>query len=172
MCLVRLDLCQLILRLSFLFPSALLLPTFYYSIPTCNFWSAPIHALIIYSKENHRQRYLRKETLMYIYSRTEVGQEMKTFHVVSDRNKHAHDKITLLSLLQILFPRYLELYYDGVNNHNQATQFILLRSFCMGFFSLHHRNHSNNLFLTKQCRQRHITIIVSQKLISVLYNSN
>lgn len=110
--------------------SAFLLPIFYYSIPTCNFWSAPIHALIIYSKENHRQRYNKGNTVVH-YSRTEVGQEMKTFHVVLDRNKHAHDKITLLSLLQILFQPYLELYYDGLNNHSQATQFIFLRSFCM-----------------------------------------
>ncbi|KAG2588079.1 hypothetical protein PVAP13_5NG205381 [Panicum virgatum] len=62
------------------------------SIPSCNFWSAPIHALIIYSKENHRQRYLRKETLMFIYSRTEVGTAMKTLHVVLVGHEHGHDK--------------------------------------------------------------------------------
>jgi hypothetical protein len=36
---------------------------------------------------------------MYIYSRTEVGPAIKTSHVVVDRNKHAHDKTTPLSLL-------------------------------------------------------------------------
>ena len=101
------DLCQLILCFSSLFFSfpPLLFHYQYFtsSIPSCSFWSAPIHALIIYSKENHRQRYLRKETLMFIYSRTEVGTAMKTLHVVLVGHEHAHDKVTLLSLFYIYY---------------------------------------------------------------------
>jgi len=98
------DLCQLILCFSFLFlrsffiTNILLAPS-----RAVTFWSAPIHALIIYSKENHRQRYLRKETLMFIYSRTEVGTAMKTLHVVLVGHEHAHDKVTLLSLFYIYY---------------------------------------------------------------------
>ena len=98
------DLCQLILCFSFLFllsffiTNILLAPS-----RAVTFWSAPIHALIIYSKENHRQRYLRKETLMFIYSRTEVGTAMKTLHVVLVGHEHGHDKVTLLSLFYIYY---------------------------------------------------------------------
>ena len=98
------DLCQLILCFSFLFllsffiTNILLAPS-----RAVTFWSAPIHALIIYSKENHRQRYLTKKTLMFIYSRTVVGPAMKTLHVVLVGHEHGHDKVTLLSLFYIYY---------------------------------------------------------------------
>jgi len=62
------DLCQLILCFSFLFlrsffiTNILLAPS-----RAVTFWSAPIHALIIYSKENHRTISEKENTDVYIF---------------------------------------------------------------------------------------------------------